>query len=121
MEARSLSNMCTTLVGIADPVAALRASVDALASMDVAALPSTEVLDLAAELSASIARLTGVRLACLQSVADSGVWGLDGSRSMPWALARREDAGIALGPRGGHPGAAAGGRAPADRGRVAGG
>ena len=31
---------------------------------------------------------------CLQSVADSGAWALDGSKSMPWALARREDAGI---------------------------
>ena len=84
--------MRTTLVETADPVAALRASIDAVASMEV--LRRTGALDLARELSTSIGRLTGVRLACLQSVADSGAWGLDGSRSMPWALARREDAGI---------------------------
>ena len=113
--------MCTTLVGgRADPVAALRASVDALASMDVAALPSTEVLDLAAELSASIARLTGVRWPVCSRWRTRVSWGLDGSRSMPWALARREDAGIAsvraevtLAQR-------LAGRAPAHRGRVAG-
>jgi hypothetical protein len=87
--------MCTTLIAAGDPVAALRAGVDAVASMDGAALPGTEALDVAAVLSSSIARLTGVRMACLQAVADSGAWALDGSKSMPWALARREDAGIA--------------------------
>ena len=87
--------MCTTLIDTGDPVAALRAGVDAVASMDVAALPATGALDLARELATGIARLTGVRLACLQAVADSGAWALDGSKSMPWALARREDAGIA--------------------------
>ena len=73
----------------------LVAVADRAAALDVRALPGTEALDLAATIASTVARLTGVRLACLQSVADSGVWGLDGSRSMPWALARREDAGIA--------------------------
>ncbi len=73
----------------------LVAVADRAAALDVRALSGTEVLDLAATLTSTLARLTGVRLACLQSVADTGAWGLDGSRSMPWALARREDAGIA--------------------------
>jgi hypothetical protein len=67
---------------------------DRAAALDVRALSGTEALDLAATLSTVLARLTGTRLACLQSVAESGVWGLDGSRSTAWALARREDAGI---------------------------
>src|SRR5580765_6300156 len=86
--------MCTTPGVAGDPVAALRAAIGAVAAIDVAALPATGALDLARELATALARLTGVRMACLQSVADSGAWALDGSRSMPWALARREDAGI---------------------------
>src|SRR3954454_21506741 len=86
--------MCSTVSTAADPVAALRAAVELVTAMDVAALPATESLDLARELSAAVARLTGTRLAALTAVERSGAWALDGSRSMPWALARREDAGI---------------------------
>ena len=72
----------------------LVAVADRAAALDVRALSGTDALDLAATLTSTVARLTGVRLACLQAVAESGAWGLDGSKSMPWALARREDAAI---------------------------
>src|SRR3954465_6046992 len=57
--------MCSTVSTAADPVAALRAAVELVTAMDVAALPATESLDLARELSAAVARLTGTRLAAL--------------------------------------------------------
>src|SRR3954449_10012876 len=86
--------MCSSGVVVGDQVVALRAAVERVTAMDVAALPATESLDLARELSAAVARLTGTRLAALTAGEGSGAWARDGSRSMPWALARREDAGI---------------------------
>src|SRR4051794_29319205 len=86
--------MCSEDSSPIDPVGALRAAVDAVTGLDVTGLPGDGCLELARELSVALARLTGVRLAALSAVQASGAWGLDGSRSMPWALARREDAAI---------------------------
>src|SRR3954451_2670090 len=85
--------MCSSGV-VGDPVVALRVAVQRVCAIDVAALPATQSLDLARELSTALARVTGTRLVALTAVERSGAWALDGSRSMPWALARREDAGI---------------------------
>ena len=84
--------MCS--IPSADPVEALRTAVESPAALDVDALPATAVLELATELSGAMGRLTGVRLAALDAIARSGVWGVDGARSMPWALVAREDDAI---------------------------
>ena len=82
-------------VPLADATAALRAAVDAVAGIDARSLSGSAAQELAAELAEAIARLTGARLAAIPVVRDEGSWGLDGSRSLAWALVRAEDAGIA--------------------------
>ena len=64
---------------------------EALATLDLDTLTGSEAMELAGTLSTVISRLTGTRLAALTKVADTGAWGIDGSRSMPYALSRYED------------------------------
>jgi hypothetical protein len=75
-------------------LACLEADLDALTTLDVRSIPGSSAMDLAARVSAAISRLSGLRLAALTAVEDSGVWASDGSRSMPAAIARNEDATV---------------------------
>ncbi|HTY73406.1 MAG TPA: DUF222 domain-containing protein [Actinomycetes bacterium] len=69
----------------------LAAITDRLAALDVAAMSGSEAQELAAGIGGVMSRLAGVRAAALANVSSSGSWALDGSRSMPAALARSED------------------------------
>ena len=80
---------------LADTMAALRTAVDAVVGIDARSLSGSAAQELAGELVEAIARLTGARLATIPVIRDAGSWGLDGSRSLAWALVRGEDAGIA--------------------------
>jgi nucleotide-binding universal stress UspA family protein len=75
-------------------LACLERDLDTLASVDPRELSGTTAMDVAARLAAAVARATGVRLGLLPVIEDSGAWALDRSKSMPWALARREDAAV---------------------------
>jgi Domain of unknown function (DUF222)/HNH endonuclease len=70
----------------------IEAELDTLTALDVRALGGTGAMDLAARLVAVTSRLSGLRLAALAAVEDSGAWASEGARSMFAAVARREDA-----------------------------
>lgn len=72
----------------------IEGDLDVLSGVDTATLSGTDALAIAARAAAAIARLTGIRAAALTQVEASGAWALDGSRSMPWALARNEEASV---------------------------
>jgi Domain of unknown function (DUF222)/HNH endonuclease len=72
----------------------IKAGLDLLTRVDDRELSGTDAMDVAAQLAAAQARLTGVRLGLLSVIEDSGAWALDRSKSMPWAIARREDAAV---------------------------
>src|SRR3954447_25747183 len=75
-------------------MARIEADLAVLGRAQRGSLPGEVAMDLAARASAAAARLVGVRLSALTAVEDSGVWGLDGSRAVGWAPARREDASV---------------------------
>ena len=68
----------------------MNTAVAALAGRDLTVMTGQEGVDLLEQLCTAMNTLNAVRLAALSVVHESGVWGLDGSRSAAAWLARLE-------------------------------
>ena len=69
---------------------ALEAAARAVAALDAAAMSGTESVEFTARLAAVTGVLDGKRISGLSAVKASGVWGMDGSRSMKAWLVRTQ-------------------------------
>ena len=76
----------------------LEAALDALSAIDVSAMPAHEAAEFAHGLKLLSDRVEALRLAALSVVDASGLWGLDGSKSMKAWIVRHE--GVAGGAAG---------------------
>ncbi len=74
--------------GVAGTALAARDAVQALASCDLTGLSGAEAVDLLATVRPMLAQLESVAVTAAHVVKESGVWGLDGSRSAKAFLER---------------------------------